>query len=88
MSRRKPACSYAQVSAWLQTITDPVTGQKYGPLKLDAAWWKANLTVKTRHFYTNSDRVIQNFKLGEHDYDATMELLVQSNPTLNPVLKP
>ena len=31
---------YKKVSEWLERINDPVTGEKYKPLKLDENWWK------------------------------------------------
>lgn len=80
----KPEQDFAKVSKFLEGIVDPVTDEKYKPLILDDAWWKTRLSFT---FRTNRMGVIANYKMGEHDYEPTMELLVASNPTLRPVLK-
>lgn len=82
--------SFELVSQWLESLVDPVTGTKYGPLILDPAWWKAHYSSRkglTRRPPT-VDRVILNFLTGDHDYEPTLELLAQSNPTLIPALAP
>lgn len=59
----KPECSYEQVTNWFQTLG-------YKGLQLDDTYW---LTQP----YGNE--IIENYKLGEHDYQAVIELVNQSN---------
>jgi len=90
----KPEQNYEKVSAWLTTIDDPITGSKYKPLILDEKWWlteKDGFISKQAYQYTKATavagrRIVTNYKTGDHDYSATLELLYQSNPTLIPVL--
>ncbi len=84
----KPDQDYRKVSAFLEQIVDPVTGQLYAPLILDEQWWKQTYDRSMARSCPPPDsfRVIHNYKLGDHDYAPTMELLVQSNPNLIPVL--
>jgi len=84
----KPDQDYRKVSAFLEQIVDPVTGQLYAPLILDEQWWKQTYDRSMARSCPPPDsfRVIHNYKLGDHDYAPTMELLVQSNHNLIPVL--
>lgn len=59
----KPECSYEQVSIWLQSLG-------YKGLQLDDAYW----LTKPR-----GQLVVENYKTGEHDYYAVIELVNQSN---------
>eukprot|EP01012_Entosiphon_sulcatum_P022618 TRINITY_DN27593_c0_g1_i1.p3 TRINITY_DN27593_c0_g1~~TRINITY_DN27593_c0_g1_i1.p3 ORF type:complete len:180 (+),score=35.55 TRINITY_DN27593_c0_g1_i1:46-585(+) len=83
----KPACDYSLVSRFLQTLTDPVTGEPYKPLQLDPKWWRATPPQWKGRFTSRAEAVVLNFLQGEHDYTSTMELLHQSNPTLRPRLR-
>jgi hypothetical protein len=81
----KPDCDYHIVSKQIQQIEDPVTSQKYNALNLNDQYWKKEFT-KGR--YTNKgESVLVNYKLGEHDYYPVMELLYQSNQTMEPILQ-
>eukprot|EP00475_Leptophrys_vorax_P016323 TRINITY_DN2278_c0_g2_i1.p1 TRINITY_DN2278_c0_g2~~TRINITY_DN2278_c0_g2_i1.p1 ORF type:complete len:206 (+),score=61.52 TRINITY_DN2278_c0_g2_i1:65-619(+) len=81
----KPEEDYGLVSQWLTSIDDPVTGEKYKPLILDEEWWKTKFSKGK--FTTRKERVVINFKTGDHDYSSVMELLYQSNPTVDPMLQ-
>jgi len=84
----KPDCDYEKVSKWLTSVTDPVTGQKYSPLKLDDAWWQHSYkSVGTHGYHASGTRVVINYRAGEHDYSSVMTLLAQSNPSLTPCLQ-
>jgi hypothetical protein len=85
----KPDEDYRKVSAFFEGIIDPVTGEHYKPLILDNNWWRKEYrpaTSKNRP-PPSGERVILNYLEGAHDYYPTMELLSQSNPTLQPVLQ-
>lgn len=60
----KPDCSYARVSSWFQTLG-------YHGLQLDDAYWLAQ---------PNGHWVVENYITGEHDYEAVIKLVDQSNP--------
>ena len=83
----KPDEDYRKVSAFLEQITDPITGSNYKPLILKDTFWKSEWDSKAGKYSKNSDRVICNYRMGEHDYYPVMELLYQSNPTMVPVLR-
>lgn len=83
----KPDCDYSKVSKFFESIMDPITGQYYQPLLLDDNWWK-NEFKKVKHKNTSSGtRVMINYQTGDHDYSSVIELLYQSNPTLEPMLQ-
>jgi hypothetical protein len=68
----KPECSYEQVSTWLQSLG-------YKGLQLDDAYWLTQ---------PYGEEVVANYRAGEHDYRAVIELVNQSNlPQLNAVLR-
>lgn len=80
----KPDCDFQKVSQFFQNIVDPVTQQNYKPLQLDNTWWTS--TFKQGKYTSHGKRVVSNYLQGEHDYTSIMELLYQSNPTMQPVL--
>ncbi|CAF1328526.1 unnamed protein product [Rotaria magnacalcarata] len=59
----KPECSYEQVSIWLQSLG-------YKGLQLEDTYW-----LTQRH----GNEVVNNYTTGEHDYQAVIELVNQSN---------
>ena len=59
----KPECSYEQVSIWLQSLG-------YKGLQLDDTYWLTK---------PHGQQVVENYKIGEHDYDAVIKLVNQSN---------
>ncbi|KAH3756167.1 hypothetical protein Pelo_12018 [Pelomyxa schiedti] len=81
----KPNKNFEEVSAFFQTIDDPTTGSKYKPLILDKMWWKERTRQQSKYNIAGIN-VVQNFLLGEHDYQSVKELLFQSNPSLMPAL--
>eukprot|EP00296_Roombia_truncata_P001369 JP437135.1.p1 GENE.JP437135.1~~JP437135.1.p1 ORF type:complete len:186 (+),score=18.86 JP437135.1:1-558(+) len=82
----KPQCDYKFVSEFFQGLMDPQSGLHYQPLKLDPQWWKNSFDPKKAVFTRHSESIVSNFVNGEHDYNSTMELLIQSNADLSPVL--
>ncbi len=81
-----PERDYKRLSAFMEKIVDPVSGEKYLPLILDEDWWQTEFSTKDSKYTSDVKQVVANFKAGEFDYDAIMELLYQSNPTLVPTL--
>jgi len=72
--------AFPLASTWIQRHTDPLTGKPFAPLLLDPQWWATSFknSKYTRHVGT----IVKNFQRGAHDYAPVMELLHQSNPTL------
>jgi len=83
---QQPQNDFKKVSLFFEKIVDPVSGENYLPLVLDDNWWKSEFDSKEAKFTSDIEQVIANYKNGEHDYDAVMELIYQSNPTLVPTL--
>lgn len=81
-----PGKSYSDASKLIEAITDPVSKEHYLPLILDEKWWLTEFNSKDAKFCQDAKSVVSNFKQGEFDYDAVMELLYQSNPRLVPTL--
>lgn len=81
-----PGKNYSDASKVIEAITDPVSKGNYLPLILDEGWWLTEFNAKNAKFCKDAQSIISNFKQGEFDYDAVMELLYQSNPTLVPTL--
>jgi len=82
----KPENSYRKASDFLEGVQDPVSQENYLPLVLDEDWWKKDFNTAEGKYTSNVDQIVQNFKSGDFDYDAVMELIYQSNPTLQPTL--
>ena len=89
--------AYPRVSTWLEALDDPATGAKYKPLILDPDWWLARgkwaengggFARDGAKFTRAVATVVTNFQNGAHDYMPMMELLHQSNPTIDVVLDP
>jgi hypothetical protein len=81
-----PSKDYKLVSSFLEKITDPISKENYLPLILDEDWWLTDFQSASAKYTGDVKLIINNFKTGEFDYDAVMELLYQSNPTLVPTL--
>ncbi|MFJ6770689.1 hypothetical protein ACIQOV_06925 [Kitasatospora sp. NPDC091257] len=81
-----PGKDFSKGSAFLEAITDPASKKGYRPLILDESWWLGDFNSKDAKFCKDARLIVNNFKQGEFDYDAVMELLYQSNPTLVPTL--
>jgi len=75
--------AFGRASEWLQQLADPVTGQRYQPLRLDPDWWRQSFEKHSAEYTRHVDTIIRNFTNGAHDYMPVMELLHQSNPTLD-----
>jgi len=78
--------AFDKASVWLQSLTDPVTGEPYPPLKLDVQWWMTEFQASSAKYTGDARTICRNFRNGAHDYDPVQELLYQSCPTLEPVL--
>ena len=77
---------YSKASAWLASLTDPSTGERYKPLPLDPALWE--VSFRGGHFLSRPlwKAVVSNFTRGRHGYAEVCELVAQSNASLHPVL--
>jgi hypothetical protein len=75
------APAFAGASAWLQQ-------HNMKPLILDSVWWTTKYSIETESFTgVSGSAVVKNYMIGEHDYNACIELLYQSNPeTAQPAL--
>ncbi|CAK0853593.1 unnamed protein product [Prorocentrum cordatum] len=78
--------AYQRTSAWLQGHLDPATDRHYSPLLLDPAWWQNEFQPGTAAYTSSVETITKNFPNGAHDYRPLMELLHQSNPTLDIVV--
>jgi len=74
--------AFPKASDWLTCHIDPLTGVHYKPLILDVEWWNAGFAPATAKYEQCVDSITMNFQCGAHDYGPVMELLHQSNPTL------
>ncbi|MEU1509861.1 hypothetical protein [Kitasatospora sp. NPDC005748] len=81
-----PEKNYRAGSDVIEALTDPVRKENYLPLILDEEWWRTEFVPEDAKYAKDATQIINNFKQGEFDYDAVMELLYQSNPTLVPTL--
>jgi hypothetical protein len=77
---------YQRAAAWLAQQRDPDTGEHYNRLQLDASWWEQHFKGGTFCSKLQWKGVVSNFTKGTHSYRETMELIVQSNANLRPVL--
>jgi len=56
------------------------------PLILTRDWWLGDgYDLNKSHTGVTGRDVVDNYEIGEHDYNSCIELLSQSNPTLDPV---
>jgi len=78
--------AFARASDWLQQLTDPTTGERFRPLLLDEQWWRQSFRKADAVHTRDVGLIVKNFTCGAHDYLPVMELLYQSNPTLDIVL--
>jgi len=68
------------VSTWLES-------HGLEPLILKRDWWLGDgYASRKSHTGVTGRAVVNNYEIGEHDYDPCVELLGQSNPTLDPVV--
>lgn len=82
------APAFRGASEWLER-------HGYAPLQLEREWWLRRSgdeggysSCQSRTGVTGR-AVVENYEIGEHDYDPCIELLHQSNPMqLDPVLNP
>ncbi len=81
-----PSKDYQRASEFFANILDPVSKENYLPLILDKNWWQTEFVSTDGKYTKNAEQIISNFNSGEFDYEAVMELLYQSNPTLIPTL--
>lgn len=76
------APAFHNVSAWLESH-----GLK--PLLLTRRWWltdKRGYAGRESRTGSTARNVVENYEIGEHDYGPCIELLYQSDHTLDPVL--
>ena len=81
-----PNKDYQELSIFLESIVDSTANEKYLPLILDEAWWQSEFSRGDAKYTKDTQQIVNTFKTGSFDYDAVMELVYQSNPTLVPVL--
>jgi len=81
-----PSKDYKKASEFIEAIVDHVSKENFLPLILDEDWWVSEFSSKDAKYSKDVKQIVQNFKTGEFDYDAVMELFYQSNPTIVPTL--
>lgn len=81
-----PKKSYAEGSEIVAALSDPVSRENYLPLIAEEKWWNSEFSVKDAKYCTTVKTIVDTIKEGSFDFDAVMELLYQSNPTLVPTL--
>mmetsp|Transcript_13353 Transcript_13353/g.35284 ORF Transcript_13353/g.35284 Transcript_13353/m.35284 type:complete len:235 (+) Transcript_13353:196-900(+) len=93
----KPATDFNLLSAFFEDKLDLVKEQPYRPLILDPLWWRTRFHRVRARFCGNPSQVVTAFNVALHpgldprdqvlDLPALQELIYQSNPALEPVLK-
>ncbi|KAJ2968658.1 hypothetical protein NQ176_g9072 [Zarea fungicola] len=81
-----PDGSFQKFSTLLEGIKDPVSRENYLPLILGEDFWLSDFVAADAKYSKDANVIISSAKGSEFDYDAVMELLYQSNPTLVPTL--
>jgi len=91
----KPEKDFQKLSKFLQEKIDPVSEQPYRPLLLDPHWWHVNFHRSTARFCNNPAIIAANISersnAGIDKRDVALhvlqELIYQSNPALEPIIK-
>jgi len=75
---------WKEVSSTLSSVYDPITGDQYNALRLDAAWWNG---LEVSKYDTKISLILQEIQCLTMRFDTIQEILYQSNPqSLNPVI--
>lgn len=78
--------AFPRFSEWIQRFKDPANGcRRYRPLHLDVTWWVSKFDTTSAKFEKEAASVIRTIGTGAHVGPPVMELLWQSNPTLEVV---
>lgn len=95
----KPARDLKLLSRFLEDKVDPFTSQSYKKLKLDIMWWRTRFSAGRSRYVGSAALVIQSlqekppeeFTVDERATEIGLpplqELLFQSNPTLEPIVR-
>jgi len=93
----KPVLDFELLSAFFEEKQDPVLEQPYRPMLLDPVWWRQRFRRGGARFCANPAQIVTAFNAAQHanldprdqgaDLLALQELIYQSNPTLEPVVK-
>uniref|UniRef100_A0A7S2ITG6 Uncharacterized protein n=1 Tax=Zooxanthella nutricula TaxID=1333877 RepID=A0A7S2ITG6_9DINO len=75
----------ADASTWLQSHIDPVTQRPYLALQLDPLWWQRRRQTATPRFVASITSIADALQAGPVQLMHVMELVYQSNPTINVV---
>eukprot|EP01113_Clastostelium_recurvatum_P051369 TRINITY_DN996_c0_g1_i1.p1 TRINITY_DN996_c0_g1~~TRINITY_DN996_c0_g1_i1.p1 ORF type:complete len:183 (-),score=46.22 TRINITY_DN996_c0_g1_i1:105-653(-) len=84
----RPECDYNKASSWLEARKD-TDGSNFLPLILDPKWWKTEFNVdgnNEQQFTSDGAAIAQHIQDNTFEYDTVSEILVQSNPFLEPAL--
>lgn len=93
----KPDKDLEKLSFFFEEKIDPLSEEPYRPLLLDPSWWRIRFDRRSARFMSNPAKIIENIsqrsiaglalKDREIDPIALQELIWQSNPTLEPIIK-
>merc|ERR1712113_579167 len=90
----KPEKDLRKLSLFFEEKIDPVNELPYRPLLLDPQWWRVRFIRTSARYLANPSLVVANISGNAHQSDrrdidlpALQELIYQSNPTLEPIIK-
>jgi hypothetical protein len=83
----KPDMSWVALSDFIEKLSDPLTGQQYNELLLDAAWWRTKFMRSCARYQPRASAVVDLFTSDSYSWNvpAIQELIYQSNPGMEPV---
>jgi len=91
----KPDQDLEKMSSFFEQKVDPLDEQPYRPLLLDAMWWRVRFDRTSARYVGNPRGILGAIAAFHHglgrerdlDLPSLQELIFQSNPTLEPVVK-
>ncbi|CAE7666809.1 unnamed protein product [Symbiodinium pilosum] len=91
----KPDQDLEKMSSFFEGKVDPLDEQPYRPLLLDAMWWRVRFDRGSARYVGNPRGILAAIAAFHHgmgqerdlDLPSLQELIFQSNPTLEPVVK-
>jgi hypothetical protein len=83
----KPDRNWVALSDFFEKLTDPMTGQPYTELLLDAAWWRTKFLRTCARYQPQASAIAELFTSSASSWDvpSIQELIYQSNPGMEPV---
>lgn len=91
----KPEKDLQKLSRFFEEQLDPVTAHPYKPLLLDPWWWRIRFSMNCARYVGSPVTVVSSISMcsvagidhWDFDTHALQELIYQSNPSLEPLIK-